>query len=116
MLNELPAGAWTLLAIDMHDKPWTQFFQDRLSSFSMLRGLNLKGSTITDDGLKVLAVIKSLKEVDLTDTDVTPEGVAELRKALPNCKIVARRPSRDRRNEPEASATDKSSVADASGS
>tara|TARA_B110001454_G_scaffold113288_1_gene106196 strand:- start:455 stop:673 length:219 start_codon:yes stop_codon:yes gene_type:complete len=44
---------------------------------------------ITDAGLKEVAKMKQLKELDLKNTKtITKEGVAELQKALPKCKIL----------------------------
>ena len=43
---------------------------------------------MTDAGLKELAAIKSLPHLYLRGTKVTDQGVAELRKALPECKIT----------------------------
>jgi hypothetical protein len=44
---------------------------------------------VSDAGLKHLAGLGSLKELDLTGTQVTADGVAALHKALPKCKIVS---------------------------
>ncbi len=50
--------------------------------------LDLTGTQITDAGLKEVAKLQKLKELDLTNAKtVTKEGVAELQKALPKCKI-----------------------------
>ena len=51
--------------------------------------LNLKGTVnVTDEGVRYLARMKQLREVNLTGTRVTEEGLAELHKALPRCKVV----------------------------
>ncbi|HEV3438242.1 MAG TPA: hypothetical protein VG122_12835 [Gemmata sp.] len=42
---------------------------------------------MTDMGLKELAQLKKLAVLDLAVTKVTDAGVAELQKALPQCKI-----------------------------
>jgi hypothetical protein len=44
---------------------------------------------ITDAGLEHLKGLKNLKAVNLRATKVTDAGVADLQKALPNCKIFA---------------------------
>ncbi len=50
--------------------------------------LDLGRTKITDVGLKEVAKMKQLKELDLTNAKtVTKEGVAELQEALPKCKI-----------------------------
>jgi Ran GTPase-activating protein (RanGAP) involved in mRNA processing and transport len=43
---------------------------------------------VTDAGLKELASLKNLSKLDLSDTQVTDEGLKELQKALPNCRII----------------------------
>jgi len=54
-----------------------------------LTWLSLHGTQITDAGLKEVAKMKQLKELDLKNTKtITKEGVAELQKALPKCKIL----------------------------
>ena len=52
-----------------------------------LEVLNIRGTKITDAGLKHLEGLKQLQELHLEDTQVTDAGIAELQKALPNCKI-----------------------------
>ena len=42
---------------------------------------------ITDAGLKDLAKLKNLTRLILSDTKITDAGAAELKKALPKCKI-----------------------------
>ena len=49
--------------------------------------LTFSHSQITDVGLKELAKMKNLVLLDLEKTQVTDAGVAELKKALPNCSI-----------------------------
>ena len=44
-------------------------------------------SQITDVGLKELAKLENLGSLELDKTQVTDAGVAELKKALPNCEI-----------------------------
>ena len=52
-----------------------------------LKSLIVNSTKITDAGLKDIAKLKQLTELYLTDTQVTKAGVAELKKALPKCKI-----------------------------
>ena len=51
-------------------------------------GLNLLNTGVTDAGLKELAVLTKLTSLDLSQTKVTADGVKELQKALPKCKIT----------------------------
>lgn len=43
---------------------------------------------MTDAGLKELAPLTNLTALYLIDTKATDEGVKELQKALPKCKII----------------------------
>ena len=45
------------------------------------------GTEVTDAGLKELAGLKQLQSLDLIRTQVTDEGVRQLRKALPDLKV-----------------------------
>jgi hypothetical protein len=51
--------------------------------------LNLYGTRVSDDGLKHLAGLKDLQQLDLTKTKVTAGGVRDLQKALPKCRIAS---------------------------
>jgi hypothetical protein len=53
-----------------------------------LETLFLGGSKITDAGLKDLATLKKLKLLNVANTQVSDKGVAELKKALPDCNIM----------------------------
>ena len=50
--------------------------------------VNLGGRQVTDAGLKELAPLKGLTKLDVRDTRVTDAGAMELKKALPECKII----------------------------
>ena len=52
--------------------------------------LQVSGTKITNASLKELAKMQSLIALSLSDTKVTRDGVAELKKALPNCTIYPR--------------------------
>lgn len=60
-----------------------------LLQLPQLRELSLDRTQITDAGLKKLTRLKQLKSLDLSDTQVSAEAVAELRKVLPQLKVVA---------------------------
>ena len=50
--------------------------------------LGLSSTGVTDTGLKELASLHHLEHLTVTLTKVTPEGVDQLQKTLPKCKIV----------------------------
>lgn len=62
---------------------------EHLLELPQLSELSLDRSQVTDAGLAKLARLKQLKQLDLSGTQVSAEAVAELRKALPQLKIVA---------------------------
>jgi len=62
----------------------------RLKDLPNLQVLQLIGSPTTDEDLQNLRHLKNLIMLDLKDTKVTPAGVAELKKALPKCKVMLR--------------------------
>ena len=49
--------------------------------------LNFDGWKITDGSVLPLKELTQLKELHLAGTDISDAGIAELKKALPNCKI-----------------------------
>ena len=51
-------------------------------------GINLDDTKVTDEAMKKLAGLYKLRWIGLVRTDVTPEGVENLRKALPNCTVL----------------------------
>ena len=51
-------------------------------------GVNLDDTKITDEAIKRLAGLDKLRWIGLVRTDVTPEGVEILRKALPDCTVL----------------------------
>ncbi len=58
-----------------------------LEPLKQLKKLILERTRITDIGLKHLHDLKKLEDLDLRETKVTSQGIADLQKALPNCKI-----------------------------
>jgi len=48
---------------------------------------NVDGKQLNDQSIEQLKEIRAFSELDIKGTKVTADGVAELQKALPNCKI-----------------------------
>jgi len=57
-------------------------------SLGKLNTLRLAGVGVSDAGLRHLRGLATLRELDLTKTKATANGVADLQKALPRCRIL----------------------------
>lgn len=60
----------------------------RLPAMRRVSLLTLEGTSVTDAGLKYLARLRGLDNIDLRNTRVTAEGAKRLKLALPNCQIT----------------------------
>ncbi len=60
---------------------------DHVAEMTQLESLNLNGLHITDSGLRKLHSLRNLKLLSVYVTDVTSEGVAEFRQAVPECDV-----------------------------
>ena len=47
------------------------------------------GSDISDDAVPLLSLLTNIKELDIRETEISEEGVAQIRDALPACRIVS---------------------------
>jgi hypothetical protein len=70
--------------------------------FADLHTLDLGGALISDEGLKHLAGLKQLQALYLDGTRVTEVGIAELQKALPTCSVFRNKQWPSCRPEPGA--------------
>lgn len=50
--------------------------------------LNLQGCKVSDASLTLLAALRSLRSMDLRNTQVTEAGLKKLRAAMPDCELV----------------------------
>jgi hypothetical protein len=70
----------------------TKVTNEGLRTISALRSLTRlkidRNMQIADEGLKHLAKLKNLEELDVSYTNVTAEGIETLQNALPDCKII----------------------------
>jgi hypothetical protein len=64
---------------------------EALRTGQKLSFLTLRSCRITDKAMVRLASLRNLKFIDLYSTQVTPEGAAFLKKALPECRIFVGR-------------------------
>ena len=58
-----------------------------LAKSKSLAVLFLNGTPLTADAIEQLKTLRGLRELDIRDTEIPPAATAELRKALPKCKI-----------------------------
>jgi hypothetical protein len=72
----------------LHKLNWANGRNGRPTGMNDIRFLNLHGSNLTDAGLRELEEMTLLERVFLSQTKVTDEGVAKLKKALPNVKVM----------------------------
>jgi hypothetical protein len=78
-LCELPS----LRCLELFDKGMST-----LSNLRWLEDLRIKRAGITDEGLRHFEAMANLRNLYLPNCpNVTDEGIARLKKALPNCKI-----------------------------
>ncbi len=49
--------------------------------------VGLSNTSITDEGIDALSQLKKVRQINLTATKVTAQGVARLKAALPKCQI-----------------------------
>ncbi len=66
----------------------------RLTAFKNLKLVTATG--LSDTGLQQLQKLQSVTKLVIFSNKVTPEGVARLKEALPNCEVVVRRDPSDR--------------------
>lgn len=59
-----------------------------LAGLTELEELDLHDTAVTDGGLPLLATLTALKKLDLRGTKVTEQGIADLSRSLPECQIV----------------------------
>ena len=83
-LDSLPA---TIEWLNLDKCPITDEGLSKLASLSKLAWMHLGGTAITDAGLAELAKLQSLKEVTVTKTETTLEGVEKLRQDRPDMTV-----------------------------
>lgn len=84
-MAEMPFGK-EISVIGMRNNEVSGADLEHLENLPMLSRVDLSGTNVHDDGLEFLQG-ERWRMVDLTDTKVTPEGVASLRKRIPMADI-----------------------------
>jgi hypothetical protein len=59
-----------------------------LAPLKNLRGLDLPRTGVSDASVPTLAALGALRFLDVRESKITNKGVAELKKALPDCRIL----------------------------
>ena len=77
-----------LLTLTLRDADLTSAAVRHLEGLTTLRVLRLGRTLIDDAAVPALATLTGLKQLELTETGITEEGVARLQEALPNCRIT----------------------------
>jgi hypothetical protein len=87
--HKRPSNPSEVKALDLAYAGVTDEGMKTLAGLKGLETLDLSYTQVTDGGLKELAGLKGLKTLALFNCKgVTDAGVAELQKALPDCKIT----------------------------
>ena len=81
------AGLSSLQALDLSATQVTEEELADLRSLTALRYLGLARTGMTDDAIPHLAALTTLRTLGLTKTGITAEGLAKLRRALPECTV-----------------------------
>jgi Leucine-rich repeat (LRR) protein len=84
-LKELPE----LVELGLGCPALSDVFLDELAALKKLERLSLAKSPVSDGSAKRLTLLTHLRELDLRDTKITATRIAELKKALPECRIIA---------------------------
>jgi hypothetical protein len=83
----------SLQGLNLYDARVTNRDLQELARMPNLIHLDISGNPdVTDDGLRHLASIQTLRKLSLDGTSVTKDGLAQLQSALPNCEILAGTP------------------------
>ena len=59
-----------------------------IGRFSRLESLILDANPITDDAVAELVRLSDLRYLRIRETQISQQGLADLQRALPNCRIV----------------------------
>jgi hypothetical protein len=70
-------------------------FMPVIAKLTQVQYLYLDGTRITDAGLTQLHGATALREIGLTQTEVTAKGIEDLKAALPNCRVFWNAPTRN---------------------
>lgn len=71
-----------------HDPQQIKKALSLLADLRGLKNLNMEGMPITDKDVMYLKRLTDLRKLNLSYTEVTNTGLAELQQALPNCQIM----------------------------
>jgi hypothetical protein len=89
-LKELPQLRELLIGDFRDESTITNAALRHVGEMKSLQLLRIHSASVTDEGLIHLEGLSQLKELSLDNTKATPDGVQQLQRALPNCKIKVR--------------------------
>lgn len=91
-VNQLNFSSWRQLQYLAISSPnMTNVSLQGIRKIPNLRTLEIYcTSSITDDGIPILADMSALVRLDLRGTGISREGTRRLKEALPNCHIIER--------------------------
>lgn len=81
------AGMGKLTELNLHGAAISDEGIKHLANLGQLARLDLRATEITDESLVHLSKLKNLRILNIKGTKISAVGVAQLRKALPDCEI-----------------------------
>ena len=92
--NELgPAGfanvakLKSLESLHLHETAFSDSDVPQFSDHTSLKHLVIKHTSVSDAAIEHMGQMKSLQVLEVEGTKITPDGIARLRAALPNCDV-----------------------------
>ena len=84
---ELCSKLPNLRLLGIRDCPLSDDDLERFTNLNDLRGLYLRGTSITNESVATLRKFKHLRVLNVTETSLSAVAIDELKSALPNTKI-----------------------------
>ncbi|MCA9222275.1 MAG: PD40 domain-containing protein, partial [Planctomycetales bacterium] len=78
-----------LTKLNLGGKHWDDEAVSNLAGATQLRGLGLDRTTVGEGSIETLATLTGLRELSLSDTQFTAEGIEQLQEILPEVTITA---------------------------
>jgi hypothetical protein len=86
--ESLPDTKIRVISIDLNNNSEVQDFDLQLiANLPNLQDLSLDETSISDIGMAYLTELKDLKKLHVSKTNVTKDGLINIRKTFPNCEV-----------------------------